>query len=304
MEWYRDRRRPGTEKPFCINTWRIYDPNASQGTLANIDISRGIQERGRFMRWNLRPWAQGTEQFFRIITRGMRLSVDEREPLRPRSRFISMRKVFCPTPTATVIFRHAHQRPMNIPSEESIGFEGHRWYIARYFVHCSRLEVTLDFPCAVYRSFETSLDNFTKGQYLIYIYIYIYPILRGFAPRNSESRFDKIDEKVCRYLMNGARTKSMANTFTQRLNVLYVMYIHIYTYDRVNDRILMAFQLSDRVSRYLANEISQRIKYSGRINPGVRVVWPTTFLFHSIKYCNTIINVTTNINFFFFFYRY
>lgn len=174
MEWYRDRRRPGTEKPFCINTWRIYDPNASQGTLANIDISRGIQERGRFMRWNLRPWAQGTEQFFRIITRGMRLSVDEREPLRPRSRFISMRKVFCPTPTATVIFRHAHQRPMNIPSEESIGFEGHRWYIARYFVHCSRLEVTLDFPCAVYRSFETSLDNFTKGQYLIYIYIYIY----------------------------------------------------------------------------------------------------------------------------------
>lgn len=72
--------------------------------------------------------------------------------------------------------------------------------------------------------------------------------------------------------MNGARTKSMPNTFTQRLNVLYVMYIHIYTYDRVNDRILMAFQLSDRVSRYLANEISQRIKYSGRINPGVRVV--------------------------------
>lgn len=45
----------------------------------------------------------------------------------------------------------------------------------------------------------------------------------------------------------------------QRLNVLYMMYIRIY--DRVNDRILMAFQLSDRVSRYLANEISQRIKY-------------------------------------------
>lgn len=152
----------------------------------------------------------------------MRLSVDEREPLRPRSRFISMRKVFCPTPTANVIFRHAHQRPMNIPSEESIGFEGHRWYIARYFVHCSRLEVTLDFPCAVYRSFETSLDNFTKGQYLIYIYIYIYPVLRA-----TKFGFDKIDEKVCRYLMNGARMKRMPNTFPQRLNVLYTMYIYM-----------------------------------------------------------------------------
>lgn len=178
---YRYRRRPGTEKSFCINTWRIYDPNASQGTLANTDISRGIQERGRFMRWNLRPWAQGTEQFFRIITQGMRLSVDEREPLRPRSRFISMRKVFCPAPTATVIFRHAHQRPMNIPSEESIGFEGHPWYIARYFVHCSRLEVTLDFPCA-HRSKPVSIILPRANTWFIYIYIYI--------PSYADSRYE------------------------------------------------------------------------------------------------------------------
>lgn len=192
---YRYRRRPGTEKPFCINTWRIYDPNASQGTLANTDISRGIEERGRFMRWNLRPWAQGTEQFFRIITRAMRLSVDEREPLRPRSRFISMRKVFCPTPT---LYSATHTnaqwifRPRNQSDSKAIG-----WYIARYFVHCSRLQVTLDFPCTD-RSKAVSIILPTTNTWFIYIYI---PD-RNFGIR----RFDKIDEKsLSIYLTNGER---------------------------------------------------------------------------------------------------
>lgn len=267
---YRHRRR--TEKPFCINTWRIYDPNASQGTLANTDISRGIEERGRFMRWNLRPWAQGTEQFFRIITQGMRLSVDEREPLRPRSRFISMRKVFCPTPTANVIFRHAHQRPMNIPSEESIGFEGHRWYIARYFVHCSRLEVTLDFPCAVYRSFETSLDNFTKGQYLIYIYIYIY--IPSYAPRNSDL-IKSMKKFVDIWWMVHAWNACQIHFHNALMYYIWCIYI----YDCVNDRSLMAFQLSDRVSRYLANETSYKIFWTNK-----SLVFPLfdAFLFHSL----------------------
>lgn len=77
--------------------------------------------------------------------------------------------------------------------------------------------------------------------------------------------------------MNGARMKRMPNTFPQRLNVLYMMYIYIY--DCVNDRILMAFQLSDRVSRYLANETSYKIFWT---NKSLVFTLFDAFLFHSL----------------------
>ena len=111
-------RQPRTEKPFCINTRRIYDPNASQGTLANTNISSGIQERGRFMRWKSQTELRRNGTIFQNYCP----SCAAPRCRWTRGHFGLDRDSFPCERSFVPLVRAATE----YSSEESIGFEGHR----------------------------------------------------------------------------------------------------------------------------------------------------------------------------------